>query len=43
MISRKNICILQFTIEIKTNIIGQIFIKIKYCVWGVEVTKFCFE
>ena len=34
--------ILQVAIDVKTFLMGYIFILAKFCVWGVEGTKFCF-
>ena len=33
----------QIANDVKTIIIGHVFIQIKFCVWGGEETKFSFE
>ena len=33
----------QITIDVKTIIIGHVFIQTKFCFWGGEETKFCFQ
>jgi len=32
----------QIEIDVKTIIIGHVFIQTKFCVWGREGTTFCF-
>ena len=33
----------QIAIDVKTILMGLIFIQTKFCVWGVEGTKFCIK
>ena len=33
----------QIAIDVKTIIIGHVFTQTKFCVWGGEGTKLCFE